>query len=81
MSEISNQIEVWLDIIGQINLFFNRALLFSACVAKAIRTDLSFCKYHWSAKDINMLLYSIEAYVEAAKLALNCCDKSFNLIN
>ena len=57
MPEDSDQIKVWSDIVGQISLFFNRATSFSTCVAKAICADPSFRKCHWTAKDMNTLLY------------------------
>lgn len=81
MPEGNNQIKVWLDIVEQISFFFNETSSFSTCMAKAICAALSFRKCYWTVKDINMLLYSIKAYVEVAILARNCCKKSFNLIN
>lgn len=79
--EGSDRIKVWSDIVEQISLFFNKVSLFSACVAKAVCLDFSIRKCHWTTKNIDMLLYSIKAHVEATKLARNCCEKSFNLIN
>ena len=55
--------------------------MFFACIAKAICANTFFCKGHWTAEDMDMLLYLIEAHVEAAKLARNCCKESLNLIN
>lgn len=81
MPEGSNQIEVQLDIVGQINLFFNRASLFSAHVAKAIYVNPSFRKCHWTVKDLDMLLHLIKVHIKTAKLACNCCEESLNLIN
>lgn len=81
MPEGNNQIKVWSDIIERISFFFNGALSFSTCMAKAICAAPSFCKCYWTVKDMDMLLYSIKAYVEVAILACNCCKESLNLIN
>lgn len=81
MSEGSDWIEVWLDMVGQISLFFNRASLFSTHVIRVICLDSFFCKCHWIAEDIDTLLYSIKVHIEAAKLARNYCKEFLNLIN
>lgn len=54
---------------------------FFVCMAKVIYTDPFVCKYYWTVKDMNTLLYSIKVYIEVVKLAYNCCKKSLNLIN
>lgn len=50
-------------------------------MAKAIRADPSFCKYYWTAKNIDMLLHSIKVHVKVAKLTRNYCEEFLHLIN
>lgn len=78
MPKTSDRIEVWTDIVQWISLFFNEASSFSANVDKAICADLSFC---WTAKNMDVLLHSIEVDVDVAILACNHYEESFNLIN
>lgn len=44
MPKSIDQIKVWLDIVGQLSLFFDGVLSFSTHIAKAIRSDPSFRK-------------------------------------
>lgn len=77
--EGNNGIEIWLDIVGRISLFLNGISTFSACVAKAICTDLFFHKYHWTAEDINTLLHLIKAHEEASQISLDCRGHKYAL--
>lgn len=71
-----NQIKVWLDIIMQLRLFFNKALLFSTLVAKAIYTDLSFYKSHYGIEEIEMLLYPIKVHSEVVSFIGNLYEEA-----
>ncbi len=80
MYEGVDQIEVWLDIIAQLSLFFNRASLFSACMATAICADLFFRKCQWTAEEVDTLLHPIKVHVKAVLAVPNHCEEALTLI-
>ncbi len=79
--ESVDRIKVWSDIIIQLRLFFNRALLFSAHVTKAMCTDPFFYKCQWTTEEIDTLLNLIEMHIKAASAIRNWCKKALILIS
>ncbi len=75
------RIVVWSDIIAQLSFFFNGMSSFAACVAKAVRTDLSFRQCQWTVRDIDKLLHLIEVHIEAVASVRNRCEEALTLIS
>ncbi len=76
-----DRIKVWLDIITQLSLFFNRASSFSARVATAFRADPFFRKCQWTVEEIDTLLPPIEVHVKAVSAVRNHCEEALTLIS
>lgn len=71
-----DRIEVWVDIIVQLNTFFHGATSFSVQVVSVVQKDLSFAVCYWNCEEVDILFCSVEAHVEAAKSVGHRCNEA-----
>lgn len=75
------RIDAWVDVITQVEIFFQESSHFSLCLIRSIQGNKSFQKCLWTFAKMDAFLYSLQAHVDAAAGIQSRSTKAYKSID